>query len=94
MPYGVRYTLHFRGAADDSVAPSFTPSRLKGCAGAFTLAQRTQSPHRQETAMDELLAEWTDLMVKGEDTSDVLKRIGDLAAELNAAERKQHEQVS
>ena len=44
--------------------------------------------------MDELLAEWVDLWVNGEDTSDVLKRIGDLAAELNAAERKQHEQVS
>lgn len=44
--------------------------------------------------MEALLAEWADLWVKGEDTSDVLKRIGDLAAELNAAERKEHEQVS
>ena len=44
--------------------------------------------------MDELLAEWVDLWINNKDTSDVLKRIGDLAAELNAAERKQHEQVS
>lgn len=42
--------------------------------------------------MDELLAEWATLLVEGKDTSDVLRRIGDLAAELNAAERKEHEQ--
>lgn len=43
--------------------------------------------------MDELLDEWAALFVEGKDTSDVLRRIGDLAAELNAAERKEpHEQ--
>lgn len=44
--------------------------------------------------MEALLAEWAALFIEGKDTSDVLKRIGELAAELKAAERKEHEQVS
>jgi hypothetical protein len=45
-------------------------------------------------SMDELLDEWATLFIEGKDTSDVLQRIRDLAAELDAAERKEHEQVS